>query len=125
MDRKFDLEERTQSMALRIRDYIKALPKTLTNLEYARQLTRSSGSVAANYIEANEAVSRKDFVLRLRIARKECKETNYWLRMTEPSEMQAAAQKRLSEESTELVRIFSAIIERTIANSARVSNNDQ
>lgn len=57
--RGFDLEERTLKFAKEVRNYIKRLPRTITNVEYSKQLARSSGSVAANYIEANEALSKK------------------------------------------------------------------
>jgi len=49
---KFDLEERTYQFAINIRDFVKLLPKTISNIEYSKQISRSSGSVAANYIEA-------------------------------------------------------------------------
>jgi hypothetical protein len=64
----FDLEDRTFAFAKRIRDFIKMLSMTIANLEDVRQLVRSSGSVGANYIEANEACSKKDFVLRIKFA---------------------------------------------------------
>ena len=59
-DRKiYDLEERTSLYATNVRDYLKTLPKSISNIEYAKQLVRSSGSVAANYIEANESLGKK------------------------------------------------------------------
>lgn len=61
--KKYDLEERTLLFATACRDFVKKLPKTLANNEYAKQLVRSSGSQAANYIEANESLSKKDFFL--------------------------------------------------------------
>ena len=60
---------------------MKKLPRTLANIEDSRQLVDSSGSVGANYIEANEALSKKDFVMRIKICRKEAKESRYWLRL--------------------------------------------
>ncbi len=71
----YDLEERTYQFAKRCRDFIKSIPKTQSNIEYGKQLIRSSGSQAANYIEANEAESRKDFTHRIKISRKESKES--------------------------------------------------
>jgi len=59
--KKYDLEERTFKFANDCRDYVKKLPRTIVNIEYGKQLTRSSASVAANYIEANESLSKKDF----------------------------------------------------------------
>ena len=77
MSKHYDLEERTELFAKRVRDFVRALPKDLTNLEYFRQLIRASGSVGANYIEANEALSKKDFLMRIKISRKESKESRY------------------------------------------------
>ena len=71
--KQFDLEERTFQFARRTRAFVKTLARTLGNLEDARQVIRSSGSVGANYIEANEALSKKDFVVRIKICRKEAK----------------------------------------------------
>ena len=77
-----------------------------------RQLIRSSGSVGANYIEANEALSKKDFVMRIKICRKEAKETAYWLRLiidtnTDCFKSEGAS---LRQEAVELKKIFSSII---------------
>ena len=69
-NKKFDLEDRTFDFARAVKIYVKSLPKSLVNVEYSKQLIRSSGSVAANYIEANESLSRKDYALRVRICRK-------------------------------------------------------
>src|SRR5215204_2275576 len=77
----YDLEQRTELFAKRVRSFVKRLPHSLTNVDDVRQMGRASGSVAANYIEANEALSRKDLLLRLRIARREAKETRLWLRL--------------------------------------------
>ena len=74
-DKHYDLEERTYEFAKRCRDFVRKLVRHLSHIEYGKQLLRSSGSVAANYIEANEAVSRKDFSLRIKICRKEAKES--------------------------------------------------
>jgi four helix bundle protein len=88
------------------------LPRTICNVEDVRQLARSSGSVGANYIEANEAISKKDFAHRLRIARKESKESRHWLRLIDTNDRSQAESEReaLIQEATELVRIFSAIL---------------
>lgn len=110
--RQYDLEERTLTYARRVRAFVKSLPRTVCNLEDVKQVVRSSGSIGANYIEANEALGKKDFRLRIRIARKEAKETRYWLNLvetcgtTEPEQERAA----LIQEATELLRILSAIL---------------
>ncbi len=84
----YDLRLRTLKFAKIVRNYIKNLPKTLSNIEAAKQLIKASGSAGANYIEAEEALSRKDFVMRINISRKEAKESGYWLELTEPKEEQ-------------------------------------
>src|SRR3989344_7033958 len=77
--KQYDLEDRTLNFAKRVREFVKKLPKTTANFEDINQLIRSSGSVGANYIEANESFSKKDFILRIKISRKEAKESRYWL----------------------------------------------
>ncbi len=79
--KRYDLEERTFQFAKNVAVYVKSLPRTSSNNEYASQVVRSSGSVGANYIEANEALSKKDFLMRIKICRKEAKESAYWLRL--------------------------------------------
>jgi len=108
--RRYDLEERTLRFSKDVIQFVKGLPKTIANVEVCKQLVRSAGSVGANYIEANEALGKKDFVMRARIARKEAKETRYWLELVEYSETQAQTQKELVQEATELLKILSAII---------------
>jgi len=75
--KQYDLEERTFEFAKRVRIFVKELFKTLGNIEDGKQLVRSSGSVGANYIEANESLSKKDFAMRIKICRKEAKESKY------------------------------------------------
>ena len=71
----------TYQFARSVRAFVKKLPRTICNMEDVKQVARASGSVGANYIEANEALSKKDFRMRIRISRKESKETRYWLRL--------------------------------------------
>ena len=106
--KRYDLEDRTLNFAKRIIEFINKLPKTLTNIEISKQLVRSAGSVGANYIEANESLSKKDFAMRIKICRKEAKESRYWLRLvscnnTKESEEE---QKNLIQEATELTKIL-------------------
>jgi len=75
----FDLEERTRLFALDVIKFSKVAPKTLANIETLKQLIRASGSVGANYIEARESLSKKDFGMRMKICRKEVKESRYWI----------------------------------------------
>jgi four helix bundle protein len=114
-ERKYDLEARTFEFARRVRALVKLLPRTLANVEDARQLIRSSGSVGANYIEANEALSKKDFRMRIKICRKEAKESRYWLRLLNVGIEPTVSQERdaLVQESTELMHIFGSILTKT------------
>ncbi len=111
----YDLEGRTFKFAKRVREFVKALPKTLGNVEDAKQLVRALGSVGANYIEANDALSKKDFIMRIKICRKEAKETRYWLRLmdTDGSNEASAEREKLIQESTELMNIFGAILRKS------------
>ena len=111
--KRFDLEERTLEFAKRCRDYVKKLPKTLANIEYGKQLIRASSSVAANYIEANESLSKRDFVNRIKICRKEAKESRLWLKLSEPKLENQKLKEELTQEATELVKIFNSIVERS------------
>jgi len=107
----YDLEERTYLFASNTRDYVKLLPKTIPNIEYAKQLIRSSGSQAANYIEANESLGRKDFLMRIKICRKESKESRLWLNLSEPLKENENTKGLLIKESIELTKIFGSILE--------------
>ncbi|MEK7227587.1 MAG: four helix bundle protein [Patescibacteria group bacterium] len=107
----YDLEDRTYKFAKDIRLFVKLLPKSQSNFEDSKQLIRSSGSVGANYIEANESFSKKDFVLRMKISRKEAKESRYWLSLLEiTEEAMDLERQKLVKEATELMMIFGSII---------------
>ena len=108
----YDLEERTFRFAKKAFAYFKQLPRTPVNTQVAKQGIRSSGSVGANFIEANEAFSRKDFLMRVKICRKEAKESIYWLKLSEATESQTAEQACLTGEATELMKIFGSIVEK-------------
>ncbi|MCK4728190.1 MAG: four helix bundle protein [Desulfobacterales bacterium] len=109
---QYDLEDPTLAFAKNVRDFVKKLRKTIANIEDAKQLIKSSGSVGANYVEANEALSKKDFVMRIKISRKEAKESRYWLKLidTDGEPEQENDRKDLIQESTELMKIFGAIL---------------
>ena len=76
-----DLDDRTFLFAESVRAFVKQLPRTISNTEDIRQLVRASGSVAGNWIEADEALSKKDFLMRVKIWRKEAKESRLFLRL--------------------------------------------
>ncbi|MDD4332974.1 MAG: four helix bundle protein [Patescibacteria group bacterium] len=108
----YDLEERTLKFAKVTREFIKKLPRTISNIEDIKQLSRSSGSVGANYIEANESLSKKDFTMRIKICRKEAKESKYWFLLVDcPSEL-LLERDALIKEASELTKIFGAILEK-------------
>ena len=108
----YDLEDRTLEFAKKVRAFVKKLQKTIANIEDGKQLIRASGSVGANYIEANESLSKKDFIMRIKILRKEAKESRYWLRLinTYDESEQENDRKHLIKEATELMNIFGAIL---------------
>ena len=111
--KQYDLEERTLRFAKEVIGFINILPKTMANIEIMKQIIRSSGSVGANYIEANEALSKKDFTMRVKICRKEAKESGYWLRLIEvKGEDTEKKRQALIGEATELMKIFGSIVEK-------------
>jgi four helix bundle protein len=111
----YDLEERTFQFAKAVRLFVKTLPKTTANVEDGKQVIKASGSAGGNYREANESLSKKDFLMRIKISRKESKESAYWLRLiyeTNNLENGEDAQS-LIQESNELKMIFSSILEKS------------
>ena len=114
-NKQFNLEERTYQFAKRVRIFLKKIPRTISNIEDGKQLARSSGSVGANYIEANESLSKKDFKMRVKISKKEAKESRYWLRLIDTRNSKETNKERdnLINESTELMKIFGSILEKT------------
>jgi len=113
--KQYDLEKRTFEFAKAVRTFTKKLPKSISNFEDGKQLTRSSGSVGANYIEANESLSKKDFIMRIMISRKEAKESRYWLQLLDIQENDILEKERqnLVKEATELMMILSAIMRKS------------
>ena len=114
-EKKYDLEERTYKFARDVARFCKKLPQNISNTIYMKQIIRSSGSVGANYIEANEALSKKDFLMRIKICRKEAKESAYWLKLIVDTNSDEFEEEGLSlrEESLELKKIFSSIVEKS------------
>ena len=112
--KRYDLEDRTLAFAKAVRKYVKRIPKDITNIDDCKQLIRSSGSVGANYIEANEALSKEDFIMRIKICRKEAKESRYWIRLIDcPGKIELEEERRnLEQEAQELMNIFGAILQK-------------
>ena len=113
--KRYDLEDRTLEFARKVRTFVRKLPRTTGNIEDGKQVIKSSGSVGANYIEANESLSKKDFAMRIKICRKEAKESRYWLNLidTHGNNEHEKAVNDLIQEASELMNIFGSIL-RTI-----------
>lgn len=108
---KRDLEERTFLFAKRARGFVQKLLRNVITRVDGAQLIRSSGSVGANYIEAQEALSKKDFSMRVKICRKEVKESRYWLALFAPLNGELEKERlSLFKEADELLKIFCAIV---------------
>ena len=107
-----ELEERCFEFVWRVKALIKSCRMNVTNASIAGQLIDSSGSVGANYIEANEALSNKDFMYRIRISKKEAKESRYWLRLLDCEDKDINEQKELIQEAKELMLIFGGILQK-------------
>jgi len=113
MDKKYDLEERTLKFSKDIITLCKLIPKSSVSLPIINQLIRSATSIGANYREANGASSRKDFMSKTFICKKEAKETKYWLILlseTVDDEKLKERCKILEQESLEFILIFSKIV---------------
>ncbi len=111
--KRYDLEDRTLEFGKRVLRLSKALPKNTINFKLIDQFVRSGTSMGANYREANETETKKDFKFRMRICRKEGKETIYWINLI--VEANPEFEKRvqsLLEENYELVKIFASILEK-------------
>lgn len=112
--KQYDLEDRTLSFGKRIIHLAQTLPKNGVNFTLIDQVVRSGTSLGANYREANETETKKDFCFRIRICRKEGKETIYWLQLIVEAnpEFESRIQPLLGE-TQELVKIFAAILEKS------------
>ncbi|OGX27492.1 MAG: hypothetical protein A3D10_04165 [Omnitrophica WOR_2 bacterium RIFCSPHIGHO2_02_FULL_48_11] len=119
---KFDLEERTTEFAKSVIHLCKTLPFSPINERLISQLVGAAGSIGANYREANDALGKKDFLQRMRISRREAKETIHWLELiAEANENKRQEIELLYQEATELKKILSAIINKTEAINQSIS----
>lgn len=109
--KKYDLEERTFYFAKDCRLLVKKIKIDVSSIEDCKQMVRSSGSIGSNYIEANECLSRKDFRYRIKICRKESKESKYWLKLLKAMNREVEDEIiQLGDEAEELKLIFSSIL---------------
>lgn len=111
-EKRYDLEERTEKFSLQVRDFCLRLKIDIFNRVYISQVLRSAGSVAANYIEANDNLGDKDLKHKIRICKKESKETKLWMKhllIYDRTELERDRQA-LIRESEELMKIFAAIL---------------
>ncbi len=110
----YDLEERTFQFALSVRLFLRQHKWDPVSWSDVTQVLRSSGSVAANFVEANKSISLDDKLYRLRLCRKEAKESSLWLRLIEETnpatKEQSAIFRKLTQESSELVKILHTIL---------------
>ena len=109
----YDLEERCLRFTQAVNQYVRKLPRDIPNIENGKQLVRSAGSVGANYIEANESLSKKDFLMRIKISRKEAKESKYWLMLAIPAKEFEGEKAKSVQEALELTKIFGSIVEKS------------
>ena len=109
---KEELEDRTSRFAARVVKVCEALPtKRIGAAHFADQLFRSGTSVAANYAEASESESRRDFIHKLKVAMKELSETRTWLKVVSyAGYLTKESLASLIEESVELTRIFASSV---------------
>ena len=109
--KEFDLEKRTTKFAKAVIKLCKQLPRNPINDRLVGQVVGSAGSVGANYREANDALGKKDFIQRMKIARREAKESLHWLELILESERNRESEiKPLIKEVGELKKILSSII---------------
>ncbi len=131
-DKKYDLEERTVQFAEKVIDLVKTIQTTAVNSKIITQLVGASGSVGANYCEATEAESKKDFIHKIGICKKETKESRHWLRLLARSNPEHKEEIRTHwREAQELLLIFPKIIQTSrgkkfdnykIVNSLKIDN---
>lgn len=110
-DKKYDLEERTALFGENVIEFAKMLKKDAIHIPLIHQIIRSATSIGANYMEANQASSQKDFRNKIYICKKESNETKHWLRMISKASPDTVNECRtLWREAKELTLIFSKIV---------------
>jgi len=110
----FDLEKRTFIYATNVIEFTEIVQRNIINNEILKQIIRSSGSIGANYIVANESLSKKNFLMHIKICRKESKETAYWLKLLNLNNTNYQTKcEPLIDEAIQLKKIFSSIVEKS------------
>lgn len=113
MSNTYDLEERTAKFGETVIDFAKHIPNNNITKILVNQLIRSSTSIGANYCEADSAHSKKDFMHKISLCKKEARETMHWLRMVSRALPEVKRESRvLWKEAKELNLIFSAIVKK-------------
>ena len=116
-DKQYFLEERTEKFGKSVIKYVKNIKITFYNNNILSQLLKSATSVGANYREANGAESKKDFIHKIAICKKELKETEYWLQMLfESSSNSIKSAESIYKETMELIKLFAKIYSSSIKN---------
>lgn len=128
-DRKFDIYERALEFATKVAKFIEKLPKSIAAIEYSRQLIRASGSIGSNMEEADGALTRKDFINKMGISRRESRESRHWLRLIKQVQLVRGQEDekeldRLINESKEILLIVSSIIRKTQENTLKIDIGD-
>lgn len=111
----FDIKERTLNFAVEIVKFTNSIFNSKSLIQIGNQMLRSGTSIGANLEEAYGAVSKKDFINKIGIARKEARETTYWLKLTDKADLLRNSKnieilKILLTESDEIAKILSSII---------------
>lgn len=111
--KKFDLEDRTLKFAKDCIDLCRLIMKDVISVELVSQLVRSSGSIGANYREANDSVTKREFLHRIGICTREAKESKYWLELLLHINLKLGNKiEPLIDESLQLAKIFASIVKK-------------
>ena len=107
-----ELEDRFERFAIETRDFCRGLQWDVINVQYVRQLIRSSSSIGANYLEASDDLGKQDEKMKIKISRREAKESIHWLKLVLTYDNQELESKRLKllDEGIQITRILSSIL---------------
>jgi len=123
MTKKYDLEERTANFGENIIKFAKKIPVNQVTQRTIPQLVGAGTAIGANYCEADDAESGKDFKHKIGIAKKEARETKFWLRIIATASPELKEEARtLWQEAKELHLIFNAISKKVSAKNLGIRN---